>query len=332
MPIDRLRNDVHYAILVVFGIAGLLGIAPFAVYRFLRGDWLAGAVDTGVVAVLAATLAYLWRGGSPQRAAIVFVANNTLGCMLIAVNLGLPGVLWTYPALVSNFLMTSRRIAIVAAVALIVGVALFDPVLDALGRAGYVVTAALTSVFSFLFAQRTHSQRRQLERLATHDALTGLYNRRAMESELAAAAETFRRHRLPVALAVLDMDHFKRINDAFGHEAGDQVLVRFARIVQGRCRASDRFFRYGGEEFVLLLPGAGGEGLRRLLEELRTTVETRLQIDGRPVTVSIGAASLRADESVTQWLARADAALYRAKDGGRNRVELAEDVEDPLAA
>jgi diguanylate cyclase (GGDEF)-like protein len=141
-----------------------------------------------------------------------------------------------------------------------------------------------------------------------------------MTRELHIAAEAFRRHRVPVGLLVMDLDHFKRINDELGHEAGDRVLVDFARLVQSRCRAGDRLFRYGGEEFVLLLPGTRGDALRPLADELRRAVAHGLRADGREVTVSVGGAALQPGEDNNRWLARADAAMYQAKREGRDRV------------
>jgi diguanylate cyclase (GGDEF)-like protein len=150
-----------------------------------------------------------------------------------------------------------------------------------------------------------------------------------MERELLIAAEGFRRHRLPVGLAVLDLDHFKRINDEAGHEAGDHVLVAFARLVQSRCRAGDRLFRYGGEEFVLLAPGTDVDALQRLVDDLRHQVALQLRAGARPVTVSIGGAVLRSGEDVHAWLARADAAMYEAKRLGRDRAVVANATEAP---
>jgi diguanylate cyclase (GGDEF)-like protein len=184
----------------------------------------------------------------------------------------------------------------------------------------YVASASVTCVLALVFAWHTALQREALEKLASRDPLTGAPNRRAMTRELHIAAEAFRRHRVPVGLLVMDLDHFKRINDELGHEAGDRVLVDFARLVQSRCRAGDRLFRYGGEEFVLLLPGTRGDALRPLADELRRAVAHGLRADGREVTVSVGGAALQPGEDNNRWLARADAAMYQAKREGRDRV------------
>jgi diguanylate cyclase len=182
-------------------------------------------------------------------------------------------------------------------------------------------------LFAFIFAYQTARQRSQLEALASHDPLTGAGNRRLLERELDAEVQQFNRSPRPVALVVLDLDHFKQVNDRFGHEAGDRVLADFARILRERLRKLDRIYRFGGEEFVLLLPVTPPSGLPTVLEKLQQAVREQLKGPGGPVTVSMGAASLHADETWSEWLARADAAMYRAKKAGRDRHEIDRDPE-----
>jgi diguanylate cyclase (GGDEF)-like protein len=158
--------------------------------------------------------------------------------------------------------------------------------------------------------------------LASLDPLTGLRNRRAMEQDLAEAVQRFVREGQRFGLAMLDLDHFKRINDLLGHEAGDNVLVDFAKLLALHTRKADRCYRYGGEEFVLLMPIPDAHALADIDPSLRLRVERELRAGNDAVTVSIGAAALRAGEDWPDWLARADAALYRAKNDGRNRTVL----------
>jgi diguanylate cyclase (GGDEF)-like protein len=190
-------------------------------------------------------------------------------------------------------------------------------------RVAFAVTGLVVGLFAYIFAHRTERQRMQLEQLVTRDALTSTANRRAMEQELPIAIAASRRHDTRTSLAVLDIDHFKRINDGHGHEAGDRVLVDFARVISATTRRGDRLFRYGGEEFVLLLPGIDATALPVLCETLRERVAEQIEIGGRRVTVSIGAAELGPEDSASEWLARADGAMYRAKRDGRNRVVVA---------
>ncbi|GAB2504044.1 GGDEF domain-containing protein [Lysobacter humi (ex Lee et al. 2017)] len=335
MSLSRLRADFQFTIFAMFCIAAMLGIGPFALYRFAQGQWVAGVVDSLIVLSLAATFVYAWRGGVLEHASLVVVGVTTIGCIAIGLLIGLPGALWSYPAVIANFLLVRRGIALIAsALVVIVLVAegsAFESVPESLM---YFASASVCCLFAYVFARRTQEQRAQLELLASRDPLTDASNRRAMERELHIAAEAFRRHRLPVGVLVMDLDHFKRINDAYGHEMGDHVLVEFARLLQARCRAGDRLFRYGGEEFVLLLPGLDREALARLADSLRVAVHEHVRAAGRPVTVSIGGAVLAPGEDNAQWLARADAAMYAAKRGGRDRVVVAEapDAVGPPAA
>ena len=324
VSLQRLRSDYRFAIFVLFCVVAMLGIGPFAIYRFVQGAAVAGIVDTLLVLTLAAGLAHAWRGGDIARASLLIMGITIVGCVVIGRLIGLPGALWSFPIILASFLLVSRAHALVASTVLIASLLLEGSAFGATSeRWMYFAAASVTCLFAYVFAHRTHEQRLQLEALASRDPLTGVANRRAMERELHIAVEGFRRHRLPVGIAVLDLDHFKRINDEAGHEAGDHVLVAFARVVQSRCRAGDRLFRYGGEEFVLLTPGTDVDALQRLMDELRGEVALQVRAAGRPVTVSIGGAVLRAGEDVDAWLARADAAMYEAKRLGRDRAVMA---------
>lgn len=179
---------------------------------------------------------------------------------------------------------------------------------------------ALLHLLLTLAFRRLEQQRRALERAATHDPLTGAGNRRALRHSLRAAHSLARRQRAAMALVMLDVDHFKAVNDRHGHLAGDRVLRRLATLCMSRLRSHDRLFRYGGEEFVVLLPFTGLTEARHVAESLRAVVARGTQATGVSVTLSAGVAELRPEESVTAWLARADAALRRAKRAGRDRT------------
>jgi len=125
---------------------------------------------------------------------------------------------------------------------------------------------------------------------------------------------------LGYGLVMLDLDHFKRVNDQHGHDAGDRVLIAFADLIHRSTRKVDRLFRFGGEEFVLLLPGTDVVGLERAIANLQSRIAEELRGPAGPVTASLGAGVLRPDEDWTSWLARADVALFRAKADGRNRA------------
>ena len=153
--------------------------------------------------------------------------------------------------------------------------------------------------------------------------MTGATNRRHIDDALDRLTSTSRRHQQPLAVLMFDIDHFKHINDTRGHAAGDAVLRSLAQIIAKTIRRSDVVFRYGGEEFVVLLAHTDEEGARVMAERVRILVAASkdLRKDACPgVTVSIGIGTLAANDDVASLCHRADTALYRAKNEGRNRV------------
>jgi diguanylate cyclase len=178
----------------------------------------------------------------------------------------------------------------------------------------------------------------QVRREATTDSLTNLANRKAFDEELDRCVEEAARTGEPLCLAVLDIDHFKRFNDTWGHQTGDQV-IRYVASVMGRLGAPPRFAaRYGGEEFGMLFPNERASEVKNILEEIRDEVSSRLlrrrstNEELGTITVSAGLAQLRGNESVSAFIDRADAALYASKHAGRNRVTSAEALDIGAAA
>ena len=164
---------------------------------------------------------------------------------------------------------------------------------------------------------------RRLEQMATTDKLTGLANRQAFEAMVTHDLAVAGRAGQPVSGLLFDIDHFKAINDRYGHLAGDQVLRAFAAQLRARLRDSDLLCRWGGEEFIAMLPGAPLAEAQRIAEEVRRTLGLApIRADGHdiPVTVSIGAAQARPGEGEEALVRRLDEALYAAKNDGRDRV------------
>lgn len=168
----------------------------------------------------------------------------------------------------------------------------------------------------------------ELKKTASVDPLTGLSTRRRFLEAFDLEMKRAQRERSPLSLLMLDVDHFKRVNDRFGHPVGDEVLAELGRLIAGAVRSADAVGRLGGEEFALLLPGTDADGAREIAERIRAVVERAAVSDGRggsvAFTVSLGTATLGpAAQTSAKLLAEADRALYAAKDGGRNRVAQA---------
>jgi diguanylate cyclase (GGDEF)-like protein len=184
--------------------------------------------------------------------------------------------------------------------------------------AGFALSILLYSIGLILMA--TEMLRAELEMLATRDSLTNALTRRHWNTLFESELERSKRSGRSIGILALDLDHFKAINDTHGHQAGDKVLVDFVAHINRYLRQNDRLGRFGGEEFILLLPETSLEQAQNVAERIRAGVDVS---NGNPgCTVSIGVTATRnGNETMDAVLARADAAMYRAKEGGRNRVE-----------
>ncbi|MYM68894.1 diguanylate cyclase [Pseudoduganella sp. FT55W] len=175
----------------------------------------------------------------------------------------------------------------------------------------------------------------ELQKLATTDALTGLLNRREADRRMEAEWQRTRRSGRSTAMVLLDIDHFKHVNDHYGHPAGDAALRRLAGVMRTEMRAVDFAGRYGGEEFLIVLPETGMRGAHAFAERLRQEVAAAVVKHDHvsfQMQISLGVAIVRDDDAnFERWFARADQALYRAKQGGRNRIELDQSTVEKLA-
>jgi two-component system cell cycle response regulator len=189
-----------------------------------------------------------------------------------------------------------------------------------------VIRAAVAAIQRAQLLETTRADKARLEALATTDSVTALLNRRALVDRLSHEMERARRYATPLALLMVDLDHFKDINDTHGHLVGDEALREVARLLQSAVRNVDIVARYGGEEFAIVLPETSNEGAVAFAERVRERVAEHVFANERlpslRLTVSVGVASVPAAdiESVEDFFARSDEALYRAKAGGRNQV------------
>ena len=194
-----------------------------------------------------------------------------------------------------------------------------------------IVLAGVLYYFISRLLRRVKEAQQQLLALATIDDLTNLYNRRYFFVRFHQEMERARRYLRPLSCLILDIDHFKAVNDTYGHLAGDQVLQDIAAILMTQCRRSDLAGRYGGEEFIILLPETDAIGALAIAERIREQIEQHQTVDGKgqtiQVTVSIGiahcaAAELSRLDSPERIIQYADDALLAAKTEGRIRIKL----------
>ncbi|MEO0574567.1 MAG: GGDEF domain-containing protein [Pseudomonadota bacterium] len=320
MPQSVKRTTEALIILAMTG-ASSLAIFPFAVTRLMQGDLLLAGFDFALVAGLAAVGAYVHKTHRTELGANI-VSILGVGAIVGTVYIkGVEQVFWMYPTiLVVFYLLTPIR----AVFASVIATTLLMPVLltanDTMFLMTTITTIGLTAAFAFAFSSQTLRQREQLIHLATKDPLTGAGNRRALGTKLREIIAQHQREPVTASLLLLDLDHFKRVNDQYGHAAGDLVLVGLVQVIEQRIRETDSVYRIGGEEFLIVAERMDDAAAQLLAEDLRVLVAAARLAETHPVTVSVGVAQLGPGENADDWLRRGDNALYEAKDRGRDCV------------
>jgi diguanylate cyclase (GGDEF)-like protein len=176
-----------------------------------------------------------------------------------------------------------------------------------------------------LSTERTRMMQK-LQKLATTDGLTKLYNSRSFYTQLELEVDRYNRYRHPLSLLLLDIDNFKEFNDTFGHLEGDKVLVRFSLIIKSCLRINDSAYRYGGEEFTVILPETNGDEAKTVAQRIRSSLEfenfSPTPDKNAKITISIGVTQYFPKEELSAFIRRADRAMYLSKKNGRNRVSV----------
>ena len=318
-PLYEIDSSLRDSLRRWIGLLGTGLLLVVAAYRFAVGQDAAAWVDTGWALGLAGALAWRRWVGQPQVVGIAMAVVSMLASVVKIHLLGMAGLFWLFPVALGTFAVTGRGIAAGVSCA---GIAYAATVPFGFGSieaaASFAASALLILLIAWVSAEHFERLRQRLGDLATVDALTGAGNRRALDHALAQVTRT--RSREPAALAVLDLDRFKQVNDAHGHAVGDRVLVDLAGLVRALLRPQDRLFRFGGEEFVVLMSNTARDDALGLLELLNVAVRQKIRVRSDPVTISAGLAMHVPGEDAEAWMARADAALYRAKAEGRDRV------------
>lgn len=318
------RHSFRLAIISLLGVTTALALSGFLVWRLLRGEWVEAAFDGAVIVGILSITGLAWRAERIDAAGTLMVVFNTTASIVATWVMG-PGVAgWVYVALMTNFYIAGTRTAAWCGLVLVAAAT----ATLALGDGGYhlstPVTWALVYAFSYAFSRRVREHNDSLELRANQDPLTGMANRGALEARLHAIVAGRERGR--AGLLILDIDRFKAINDDFGHAAGDTVLIALSAVLHEERRQGDSVYRFGGEEFVLVLPAGSEAALEAVAERLRVAVSERVSGPAGPVTVSIGGAMHCGEGDWQDWFARADASLYLAKRAGRDRVHIAESL------
>lgn len=319
---------------IVVGLWALVvtTVFPFVLYNSTRTLWITSAIF-GLLFLSAVALS-AWNSYFHGRRLsredvgkdVVVLANI---CVLLGISADQNSVFWVYPLIFINFYLLSQGIAF--ALSLLVSALSIWLMHSSMAAGDWSKLAGaipLCIFFALMFSESIGRQKKQLKYRAEHDALTGMGNRTRLKSILDDARQRLVRYGETSTIIMLDLDHFKTVNDTFGHICGDEVLIEVAKLLRKRVRMTDQLFRFGGEEFVIFMPHTAIAEGYRLAEAIRGELEKHRFRHDRIVTCSGGVSELIPGESSESWLDRADRALYRAKASGRNRLIEAE----PMAA
>ncbi|WP_404365890.1 GGDEF domain-containing protein [Marinobacter sp.] len=299
----------------------LIAVAPLVMVQWNQGNGLLALLllvfslnAVLVMALLHWRNLYFGRGWGFVALAVICSAYSTV------IN-GHAGLYWAYPAIAAVFFLLSLREACITAIVFIAVMAVVA--FNIFPEADFwriLFSLALTSIFVLVFAWLVGRQQTELTRIATTDPLTGCLNRSQLADILNSQIQMRERYERVSSLVLMDLDHFKGINDRWGHVAGDEVLQEVVIRIKRRLRDSDQLFRIGGEEFMIVLPETRQKDAETLTQQLLTSFSAGPFRENIPITASAGVTEVVKGETWSTWLNRADQALYAAKSQGRNRL------------
>lgn len=319
---DALLEYRHRVLRSLAGV-GAVFLVPFAINNFIQGRDALGVVMLFAFAILCIDAFAIYRKRSPPLPLELLIVPAIAGTAISLPSVGFYGGLWSYPAvLLFHFALPRFRANAYSTLQLaaVSGLVWYFNGPEIAVR--IFVTLALTIILINIALNIIDDLQHRLIEQTVIDPLTGAYNRRHMMACLAYAVERSRRLGAPASLLLIDLDHFKDINDRFGHAAGDAALTGLVQIFLQRARKLDLLFRIGGEEFLVLLPDTREAEAAVLAEDLRKAVAAATLLPQWQMTISIGVSELQHQQSQDEWLRHADKAMYEAKRSGRNRVVL----------
>ena len=310
---------------LAFHVIALFAITPFGLWLFWQGQRLHGAVTLVACFAILLSAWLIWRRRALLFARVLSCALPSMAVLYFIQAIPQYAIMWSYPMVVFFYLYLEWRLSVLFNLLFMVGLALVGwAVLEWPVYSRFLVTHLVIGAMTLIFARTLARQQQELQQAAHTDSLTGLANRRAVQQSLDGWQRQRSRYGVPATLLLIDLDHFKAINDQTGHQAGDKLLMQVAEVLRRRARDTDIAGRWGGEEFVMILPHTHAEEARIVAEAIRSGVAALTEAPQPMVTASIGIAELQANESPDSWIGRADIALYQAKASGRNQVIVSE--------
>lgn len=321
---SKFKRTSQEIVLLCLTFGACSAIIPFIFFRFLAGEWFNVIFDIILSCSFLMLGIYIFKTHNVKIARILLVTLSVMALFLTLYLNALDSIAWTYPTLLALFFTVKPNIAVkLCGVCILISVIILYPALDAFSLSIYLVTIIITCVFVYIFADNSAKQEALLIELSRRDPLTGKRNRRAFEDGLDHVVNE-KRENAHSTLIILDIDNFKAINDQYGHATGDQVLIKLSNLICNHLRESDYFYRIGGEEFAIILHNTNSENSLNIAENIRKLIANSELVRQQVVTISLGLALYRKNESKEKWFRRTDDALYKAKSSGRNQLCIAD--------
>jgi diguanylate cyclase (GGDEF)-like protein len=321
---EALSVITSYRLTALIYFLAAVGVVPFVFYHAALGHHLLFALILGTVGALVGGALFTVTRGNPGHTGKLIAAVTAAAILATFAEVGSDALHWAFPfTLINYYIFPLRWALLINGLFLGAFFPLATAILPAAALFRVVASLLITNLIAVVFSHTVQRKQRDLSRLATRDPLTGLGNRRSLDRALADSVARHERSGTPAVAVVLDLDHFKAVNDNLGHHRGDEVLAESAGCLARRLRRTDGLYRFGGEEFVAVLTDTDEEEGAGVAEALRRLIAARAFTAGIHLTASLGVAELTDGDTPSSWLARADNAVYRAKTGGRDRVEVA---------
>jgi len=303
-------------------LAAVMLMLPFTAYALFCASYVVAFGGTYITGVLVVNAYLVSRGINHEPLTLYGLVPGGILCMALAFRIdGNMASIWCFPSILACYCMLGRRKAILANVMILaVAVPMIWSTLEIVVSARFTASLVAVSLFASILVREIDAQQKRLRYQIDHDPLTGLLNRTSLKQRLEKAMTIFHDTLASSSLLAVDLDHFKSVNDRFGHDIGDLVLCEIARLLKEHIAGDGFVFRLGGEEFLVLLKGSNKISARQRAESLRAKVAETVILQEHRITVSIGIATLKASDDRESWTRRSDNLLYVAKRAGRNRV------------
>ncbi len=307
-------------LLLVFSSIIGLGLTPFAFVRIIKEDWVMVAVDASIILGAIFIYVYVHKTKNTKYPGWIFLWVVQIGSAISFYINGGQTINWIYPAMLTTFFVAKPRYALM--INFVVLLVYFPGLLTSFKVAEITIivfSVSVSSISIFLFAEGLRTQEQELKKIASEDYLTETGNRRALKLFLDTLWIKLQKYNAPVTLIILDLDHFKKVNDDYGHLVGDNALIKISQLIKIEVGESSHVFRYGGEEFLIVCQD-DDKFAYNLAQKIRKGVKSTSLIEQAKITISLGVAQYKKGESISEWIHRVDLALYKAKNQGRDCV------------